>query len=649
MTKIKKRAKKKDTSSTSQTGQIHINPRGGFGFVSIDAPEFPVDIFIPRHLTSGAIDGDKVEIEILPESMASKKGPEGKVLSILERSRTHLAGTVTSVGKKYASVHVPMLKSEEPVLLEIKKQKVTPGERVVMEVIEWGEKNKQTVARLSKSIGHIDDPSIDIDAALEEFEIPYRFPKNTVEEAKKFGKSVSTKEIAKREDMREFETITIDPDTAKDFDDAIHLIKDKKGLYHLGVHIADVSHYVSPGTALDKEAFHRANSTYFPARCIPMLPSELSDNLCSLKPKVNRLTVSVLMTFDKEGEMVNYRVCKSVIKSKKRFTYREAKQVLDGKLKSPHEKSLHLMVELCGLLKKQRYKRGSVEFAMPELVVMVDANGVPTGTDYVEYDITHQLVEEFMLKANETVARHLDQEGKGLPYRVHDQPSDDNMRDFSALAAAFGFKLPLQPSPQDIQNLFEEALVTPYGQYLATSYIRRMRLAVYSPVNIGHFGLSLTHYCHFTSPIRRYVDLVAHRLLFEKPYDEKVLLKISDHCSERERLSAKAESSVVQLKKMRLLKTMHDEEPKKSYPAIITRIKPFGIFFEIVELMLEGFLHISEIGSDYWIYQEPSSKLFGQRTQKSYAAGDKIRVIVKGVDLITCEALWFMDNSRGGK
>lgn len=644
MTKPKKQAKKKSKSvQTSGTfGIIRINPRGGFGFVTLQDPAYAEDIFIPRTSTLGAIDGDTVEISVDPESIHSKKGPEGVVLAILERSRTHLAGTVTQVNRKYASVHVPMLKGDEAVLLEINKQRVVEGERVVMEVMQWGGKNKPTIAKLTKSIGHIDDPSIDIDAALEEFEIPSTFPKGCVTEAKKFGKTVPESEIANREDIRDMVTVTIDPDTAKDFDDAISLTKDKKGNYHLGVHIADVSHYVQLDSELDKEAYHRANSTYFPGKCIPMLPSELSDNLCSLKPEVDRLTVSVFMDFNAQGEMVNYRIARTVIHSSKRFTYREAKAVLDKKKKSPHADLLSLMVELCGLLKKKRYERGSVEFAMPELVVLVNEEGVPTGTDYVEYDITHQMVEEFMLKANETVARHLDSEGKGLPYRVHDEPSEDNMRDFAALASAFGFKIPFSPSPKEIQTLFEEALHTPYGQYLATSYIRRMRLAIYSPVNIGHFGLSLTHYCHFTSPIRRYVDLVAHRLLFEKPYDIKLLEKIANQCSDRERISAKAEGSVVVLKKMRLLKKMHEEDPTKAYQAIITRIKPFGVFFEIIDLMLEGFLHISEIGSDYWIYQETSGKLFGQRSQATYASGDKILLKAKAVDLITCEALWFM-------
>lgn len=622
-------------------GIIRMNQRG-FGFVEADdSLRFPQDIFIPKHSTNHAIDGDMVEVAVA--SVVSEKGPEGKVVNILERSRTHLAGIVVRLSGSSAEVYVPLLGSEQSVLCHFTKDSpLIVGDRIVMEVSEWGSQRDSTECKLSHKIGHISDPSCDIPAAIEEFGIRNQFPEAAIEEARAVGKSVPAKTIKEREDLRELETFTIDPDTAKDYDDAVTLTRGEKGLYHLIVHIADVSHYVQTGSELDKEAFLRANSTYFPGKCIPMLPSELSDNLCSLKPNVNRLTVSVFMDFDASGSMVQHRIAKTVIHSQKRFTYREAKRVLDGKVESPHSATLKLMVELCLLLKKKRYERGSVEFAMPELVVLVDEKGVPTGTDYVEYDITHQLIEEFMLKANETVAQHLDQKGKGVPYRVHDVPSEENMRDFALLANAFGFKLPPAPTAHDVQNMFEEALKTPYGQYLATSYIRRMRLAVYSPVNIGHFGLALTHYCHFTSPIRRYVDLVAHRLVFTDTHDIQTLNKIADRCSERERISAKAEGSVVTLKKYRLLEKLQQENPHREYQAVITRIKPFGIYFEILELMLEGFIHISEIGTDYYEFSEKDNRLIGVKRGEQFIAGNKIWVMLQDINLITCESKWYM-------
>lgn len=262
------------------------------------------------------------------------------------------------------------------------------------------------------------------------------------------------------------------------------------------------------------------------------------------------------------------------------------------------------MNELCLLLKRKRYERGSLEFALPELVVLVDEKGMPYGTDYVTYDITHQLVEEFMVKANEVVALHLSNHGKNLTYRVHDVPAEDNLRDFAMLAAAFGFRVPDKPAPADLQKLFKEATETSYGTYLASSYIRRMRLAIYSAENIGHYGLSLSHYCHFTSPIRRYVDLVVHRILFGESDNLDYLTAVSNQCSEQERISARAEGHVVILKKLRLLDALHKQEEGsyKEYAAIITRVKNFGIYFEIMDFLLEGFLHISDLEEDYFVF-----------------------------------------------
>lgn len=623
------------------SGILRLHPRG-FGFVkpenaSIDAE----DIFIPKHLTLNAIDGDTVEV-MINQDVTHDKGPEGRVVAITSRSRTHLAGIIKAIARDGTPLaYAPMLGMSQTIFLEsYDSPPLVIGDRVVMEVVEWGSKESPTICKLSHRLGNIADSSCDIPAAIEEYELRKEFPTKAIEEAREFGRSVSKSEIAKREDLRSLTCFTIDPDTAKDFDDAISLSKDRNGHYHLGVHIADVSHYVRLGTALDIEAQMRCNSTYFPGYCLPMLPRELSDNLCSLKANVNRLTVSVMMSIDPQGNVTSHRIFRSVIKSAKRFTYREAKDVLDGKKKSSHYPTLKLMVELCGVLKKQRYERGSVEFALPDLVVLVDEKGMPTKTDYIVYDITHQLVEEFMLKANEMVALHLSNIGKNLTYRIHDVPSEENMKDFSLLAGVFGFTLSEKPTPREIQKLFDEAMKTSYGPYLATSYIRRMRLAVYSADNIGHYGLSLTHYCHFTSPIRRYVDLVVHRILFHESDDREQLEMISARCSDQERISAKAENSVVLLKKLRLLDENKKTAPFKEYQAVVTRVKNFGIYFEIVDLMLEGYLHVSELDDDYYIFEEKSNTLKGRRHHQVYSAGDRICVMLKDIDFITLESAW---------
>lgn len=648
-----RRRKHKQTEKQSDIlqGIIKLHHRG-FGFVKPDNPAlYEQDIFIPKHLTLSAVDGDHVEIAVDPHHI-SEKGPEGKVTAILKRARTHIAGIICSVEYQGDTLaYVPILGTERRVVVQSSKElNLRVGDRVIMEVLEWGSRRTETVCRATSRIGHISDPKTDILAAVEEFDLREAFPAEALREAKQYGTKVTQKDIEGRKDLRRHSSITIDPDTAKDFDDALDVRKDSKGNYHLGVHIADVSHYVPPDSALDIEAMERSNSTYFPGYCVPMLPPALSENLCSLRPAVNRLAVSVLMTFDKTGELKAYEVCRSVIKSKKRFTYNEAKKVLDGKVTSPFTKSLHLMVELCKLLKTQRYARGSIEFAMPEFVVKVDEEGVPVGTEFVPYDITHQLVEEFMLKANEVIALHLSKQGKDLTYRIHEEPSSDNMNDFVSLAEAFGFKLPDNPNPKDLQGLFDEALNTPYGSFLATSYIRRMRLAMYSPENIGHYGLGLTHYCHFTSPIRRYIDLVVHRILFGGDFAYDHLESIAQHCSEQERISERAEQSVILLKKIRLLQSLVAKDPHRQFQAVVTKVRNFGFFFEVIDLMLEGYLHVSELEDDYYEYSEAKSLLKGVHTGKTFFAGDSLTVLAKEIDLVLQHVKWnFVSDSRGKK
>lgn len=628
------------------TGVVSMHPRG-FGFVKPDEPSEEGDIFIPKHLTMNAVDGDRVEVAVNTE-VVSEKGPEGKIVAILSRSRTHIAGIVTSVSE-YGEIlaYVPLLGTAQNVnVVPSNEFPLKEGDRIVMKVLAWGDKDQNTECTVSHYLGNISDPSCDIPAAIEEYELRSEFPAKAHKEAADFGKQVSQHDIAERIDLRDLEAITIDPTTAKDFDDALTITKNKKGAYRLIVHIADVSHYVKEGSAIDTEASIRCNSTYFPGYCLPMLPKALSENLCSLKANVNRLTISVEMNFDTKGNLLNHKIFRSVIKSSKRFTYAEAKEVLDGKRRSKHLPTLKLMVELCNLLKIKRFERGSIEFALPDLVVKVDEKGMPYDTEYVSYDITHQMVEEFMLKANETIAMHLDSAGKGVAYRIHEEPSEENMKDFSILASAFGFSLPEAPRPHQLQELFNEALDTPFGQYLAVSYIRRMRQAQYSPDNIGHYGLGLTHYCHFTSPIRRYVDLIIHRSLFEDEPNLKKLDLVTKQCSEQERVSAKAENSVVLLKKLRLLNKIHQENPSKQYDAVVTRVKNFGFSFEILDFLLEGFLHVSELGQDYFVFDDKRQLLQGRHTNQVYASGERISVMLKEVNFISLEGKWHIVSSE---
>ncbi len=621
------------------TGTLRMHPRG-FGFVIVDGKEKSPDIFIPKHLTDGGVDGDTVEVAIHPVQ-SSPKGPDGKITKILKRGRSHIAGTiqfVTSSGDMIA--FIPLLGQHKPArVVACQSQKIEIGDRVILKVLEWGNEEKDLLCEVYHKIGNILDPSLDIIAATEEFNLLSSFSKGVMDEVQSFEEEVPKKDLKGRMDLSTIECFTIDPQTAKDFDDALSIRKTENGHFHLGVHIADVAHYVKRGSLLDKEAYQRANSTYFPGECIPMLPFELSNHLCSLKPHTNRLCISALMEFDTEGTLIHYEIVRSYIHSAKRFTYEEAKEIIDGK-KSPHKPAIDQLVELCLLLKKKRYERGSVDFALPEVVIEVDPKGKPLGYKIVEYDISHQLVEECMLKANEVVAKYLTDKSSPALFRIHEPPSGESLEDFLSLARTLGFSIKKDPGKEDIQKLFEEAKPTPHAGRLAVGFIRSMKLAYYSKENVGHFGLCLEHYCHFTSPIRRYPDLIIQRLLFKEQPLDSAFDEIALQCSERERLSFKAEQSVKTLKKLRLLSQYFQEDPKRIYEATITKIKPFGLSFELEPLSIEGFIHISELGADYFIFNAQRGYLIGERTGKKFVLGAKIDVYLESIDFILMEAKW---------
>lgn len=618
------------------SGIISIHHKG-FGFVKVQEGQ---DIFIPKHLIGGAVDGDTVEVEVA--SVISAKGPEGAVISIVKRSRTHLAGTIVRQSQNHFIAYAPLLGREKPVLVKAAGIPLKEGDRIICKVIQWQTDDNLVTAEATRCIGHISDPSIDVNAAIQEFELPEFFSKEALAEAKKYGTKISAKETKGRLDLTKEECITIDPDTARDYDDAITLTQDEQNHFHLGVHIADVAHYVKPHSHLDQEAFARCNSTYFPGRVVPMLPEELSNELCSLKPNVKRLTISVLAKFSAAGDLIDYKIVRTVIKSKKRFTYQEAFDVLQKKKKSAHAKLLQRMVKLCHLFKQKRFERGSIDFAMAEEVIVVNNKGVPLRMQRVEYDITHQMIEEFMLKANELTAIHLAEQGKSLIYRVHEQPTAESFQDFYAFARSLGFQMPANPTHKDIQSLFQQAKDSPLLSQLSISFIRSMRLAQYSSDNIGHYGLSLEHYCHFTSPIRRYTDLIIQRLLTNDLPEHVNLEEVARACSEKERLSFKAESSVKLLKKMRLANTYFTEDPLRIYPATITRVKPFALFFEVPMFDLESSLHVSEIGNDFYEYNPNKLSFRGVHTGQTFIAGQTIFVQIKTLDFILQETKWVL-------
>ncbi len=620
------------------TGMLNGHPRG-FGFVVPDRefPDLP-DIFIPKDRMHSAVDGDHVELEVFKSSKEGK-GPEGTICEILERNKKQIAGIVQDFTKARDLVlYLPLYGPTKKAQASGKKGvEYDYGDRVLIEITDWDDQGIK--GNVIKSLGNISDASKDASATAEEYGIRTQFPTAVLNSVKKFGTEITKDDFKNRVDLTKQTCYTIDPDTAKDFDDALALKRDKQGNYHLAVHIADVSHYVTPNSELDKEAFLRANSTYFPETCLPMLPEALSNELCSLKPNVIRLTVTVFMTFDKNGDLLEQRIERSAIKSAKRFTYRDVKSILDGKKKSKYKESLEEMVELCLLLKKKRAERGSVDFSLSEIAIKVDENGVPTGLEIIEYDITHQLVEEFMLKANETVAKVLSASGNDLIFRIHEEPAEENITEFFQHARSLGFKLPPNPSTRDLQQLFEQAKESPLSRQLAYRFIRTMKMAFYSRENVGHYGLRLTHYCHFTSPIRRYSDLVIHRLLVDKK-DQYDVEKAARQCSERERISMRAENRIKLLKKLRLLQNHYEKNQDQLYSAVITGVKPFGVSFELEEWGIDGFIHVSQLKNDYYVYVPAIQALSGTHTGKGYHLGMTFELIIQHIDLVLCEVEW---------
>lgn len=634
-----KRQKKKKQAIV---GKISVHNKG-FGFVTVTEPkDFTSDVFIPPPFIHGAVDGDTVEVRVIEKRPPSSKGPEGEVVKVVKRRQNRLVGTVyKTLPKGKALAFVPLLGASKAVVVKKSTQwKYQVGDRLLLSVQKWPEDKREDLeCKCLSHLGTINDPSIDHIVAATEYDILTTFSNDAKKEAKAFGKVVKHQDFKNRKDYTELETFTIDPKTAKDYDDALSLEIDTKGHYHLYVHIADVSHYVQPGSMLDEEALQRGNSTYFPKFCFPMLPEELSNELCSLKEGVPRLTVTVYAHFDAEGELLEHRFEKSVIKSAKRFTYEEAKEVLDQKLPSKHYETLKKFEKFYHILKKQKYQRGAVDLSTDETVLNIDSQGMPTGVEIVHYDITHKIIEECMLKANELVARELRKRLSPTIYRVHEKPDQENLSEFYRFAGSLHFKLPEEPTIEDIQKLFAEAEGSPLQKRLTTQYIRSMKLAVYSDDPIGHFGLALTDYTHFTSPIRRYVDLVVHRQLFDPSYRPHAKF-IATSASETERKSFKAEMSVLSLKKLRYLKKLYQEDPLREYPATVTKVKPNGFFFDLDIMSFEGFVHISSLQEEFFHYSEESSTFEGEDTGEKLYVGMPIQIRIEDVNLIFQDCRW---------
>lgn len=618
-------------------GTIHLHPRG-FGFVKPKDSSFKQDIFIPPPFTKNAVEGDLVEISIKPGPY-SPKGPEGKVKKILVRSKKHLAGCIIEQLSEHSYLSLSPLLGPDRLIVVMSQEPLTLGDRVTIEIQDWGSKTRNASGVLVALLGSIKQAEIDGKCAIAEFELADAFSDKVASELKELKKSFAKKKFGERTDYTKLESFTIDPDESKDFDDALSIVTHPNGKITLYVHIADVSYFVPSGSTIDKEARARGNSVYLPGKTLPMLPPLLCDELCSLKPGVQRLTVTVRIDYNMDGDVEDYHIERSIIKSQKRFTYKEAYQLLRSNRSSKHLSTLQQMVELCKKLKKKRFERGSFELSLPSLEIKLNEKGEISQLHIEKYDETHQLVEEFMLAANEIVAKHLAKEGKIFAYRIHEEPNPDSLQQYLGYLQGLGFTIPSSPTFADIQNIFIQLSDHPLGKNLITQFIKTMKLACYSTENVGHYALQLEHYTHFTSPIRRYIDLTVHRLLFQEDDPRADYEKISQECSIKERNAAKAEQSVIVLKKLRYLLT------QECFDAQVIEIKPYSLHFEIPSLFFEGVIPIDCFSTPYQ-YHKKTHSLLPKKRGNPITIGDQIKVCPIKVDLIMKEVEWNLHKGK---
>lgn len=639
----KRKSKKHAPSSPCITGTICINAKRGFGFVQPDTPylqQYPTDIFIPPGFLKGAMDGDHVKIIVSPQGSDKFRG---SIEAVLSRGKEYLIGTIIEIlSPEFAMVRIQKNAQHNPLYkVKLIKGKYAIGDRILIQTPKWTvKKQPKSTLQMVRSLGNITNAESDLPAIIAEYGLREQFPEDVIREAQAFTQQQITREIKKRSDLRSLLCFTIDSASAKDFDDAVSLERKDDHSWELGVHIADVSHYVKPHSALDKEARMRCNSVYFTNTVIPMLPHELSDGLCSLKPRVNRLAVSVFMNFSKDGTFLDYRIERSVIQSKYRMTYDQVDLILTRELDHPLSPVLQDMWRLSQLFIADKDSRGCVRFTLPATSMQLDEHSEPIGINSHTQTDAHRLIEEFMIKANETVARHMSKHNITIPFRIHEEPNHPSLESFVQLAHNLGFHLDPHEDKTCFQTFLHHTIVGhPLEHILNAHFVRSMKMAVYSTENKGHYGLQLDYYTHFTSPIRRYADLIVHRALFQTPSNQELheLEEITQLCSSQERVAAKAEFAYDHLKKLRYLQKFLYKQPDATYAAVLISTSPEGWSVCIPGFSLETVIPTEQIPNVYRIDgQAPRKKL---RTQPP-TPGLPLMLKLHKADLITQETLW---------
>jgi ribonuclease R len=628
-------------------GKVVTHPRG-FGFVVPDRPLEDVkgDLFIAGSNLNQAMHGDRVMARI---ERVSENRAEGRIVRVLERGSGTVVGRFDVDGSALGFV-VPF---DRRLIMDVQIATgdhlgAVPGDMVVVEITRWPTPARGPLGRVVEVLGNIDEPGVDNEIIIRKYGIPDAHSEEAIEEARRLGTSVAEKDLRGRMDFRPLVTVTIDGEHARDFDDAITLEKLPSGNYWLGVHIADVAHYVHEGGPLDDEAYDRGTSVYFPDRAVHMFPSELSTGLCSLNPEVDRLVQSCLMEVDRRGAVVRYELHDGVIHSNARMTYTDVNAILTDRDPATIERYSGLvplfetMHELFGILNKRRHRRGSIDFDLKEPEIVLDDEGLVEAIIAAERNVAHRIIEEFMLLANETVAEHLDSHDVPTLYRIHEEPDPLKVAEFEEFVTTLGYSLAAPPDgvkPRHFQKLVEKMKGTPEEKPIAFLMLRTMQKARYDEQNLGHFGLAAEHYTHFTSPIRRYPDLVVHRTLRESRHNQMTeerqdeltddLPEIARHTSERERRADDAERELVQWKKVRFMADKVGDE----FDGYITGVTAFGLFIELIEHFVEGLVHVSTMADDYYRFVERAHILHGENTGRVYRLGDRVAVQVIKVDM----------------
>lgn len=634
------------------TGELRIH-RDGYGFVNaVKAGED--DLFIPARFIGDALHTDVVEAR----AVGGREGKlEGRIVRIVEHSVKELMGRLEQQGKVYQVVADDRRVRHRIQIATDAIGKARHGQNVVVEILKYPHGDEPMVGRVTKILGERGERATELEAVIARHQLKVEFPRKAILEAERSVELMDESAMEGRRDLREIPFVTIDGETAQDFDDAVAVEKLEGDLIRLYVSIADVSFFVRPQSALDQVAYERGTSVYFPGYCIPMLPEGISNNLCSLRPHEDRYTFTAEMKIDRSGNVVSEKFYRSVINSRERMTYTAVKEMLVDKnatVRKRYEKLLpafELMEECYGRLREFRTSRGSIDFDLPESQILIDMQGDIDNIVKAERHVGHSIIEEFMIAANESVARFLTAAGGGCVYRIHEAPPPEKMADFSILLHNLGYKFNVgaKPSPRSLAEVVKGVQGKPEERLVNHALLRAMSQAVYSPENKGHFGLASKCYCHFTSPIRRYPDLVTHRLLAnalnkrkgggkggKKDGLQSGLKEISEFTSRRERIAVEAEREVAKLYSALFMKDRIGEE----FDGIIARVTKFGFFVELQDFFVEGLVHISALDDDYYVFDEKASVLNGRKKKRSFKIGDRVRIEVEEVDIPNREIMF---------